>query len=97
MFFGNNEKIFYGSLMIAKDRRAVLGEDDLKHLALFKTLTESFNYANAQFVAGTVGYERKMHDIKNKINKLKKCKKICNYTQRLLLSYSCVNPSVIER
>jgi hypothetical protein len=79
--------------MIAKDRRAVLGEDDLKHLALFRVLSESFNYAKAQYDAGTVGYEAKMHDIKNKINKLRKCKKICKYTQRLLLSYSCVNPS----
>lgn len=93
MFFGENEKIFYGSLMIAKDRRAVLGEDDLKHLALFRVLSESFNYAKAQYDAGIVGYEAKMHDIKNKINKLRKCKKICKYTQRLLLSYSCVNPS----
>lgn len=93
MFFGENEKIFYGSLMIAKDRRAVLGEDDMKHLLLFNTLNESLKYATAQYNAGTLGYEYKMHKIKEKINQLRKCKKICNYKQRLLLSVSCVNPS----
>jgi D-alanyl-D-alanine dipeptidase len=93
MFFTEEDKIFYGSFMAALDRTKILGYEDLSHLLLFESLAKILKYAEAQANAGVEGYDQKVYLIKQKINKLKKCDKICNYKERLLLSYSCVNPT----
>lgn len=78
--------------MVAHDRTKILGYESMSHLLLFESLQEILKYAQAQANAGVSGYDQKVYLIKKKINKLKKCSKICNYKQRLLLSQSCVNP-----
>lgn len=90
MALTEHDKAFYGSMMIAKDRRTILGDQDLCSVILLKTLISSYEYARAQYNAGVEGYYEKAECINDKIKKLKKCEKICNYSQRLLLSYSCV-------
>lgn len=91
-FFTEEDKILYGSFMVAYDRTKILGYDNMSHLLLFESLKEILKYAQAQADAGVEGYDQKVYLIKQKIKQLKKCAKICNYKQRLLLSQSCVNP-----
>lgn len=92
-FLTEEDRIFYGSFQLVNDKTKILGYQDMSSLLLFEALKEILKYAKAQADAEVVGYKHKVYLIEQKINKLKKCKSICNYKQRLLLSHSCVNPS----
>lgn len=86
MLFTNEDKTFYGSFMLTLDREKVLGKQKLDHLFLLRTLSKSYNYAYSQHKMGVPGYYQKVKNLQLKINKLKRCEKICNYQIRLLLS-----------
>lgn len=90
-FLTEGDKVQYGSFMVAFDRTKVLGFECMPHLLLLESLYSIYEYALAQAEEGTTGYAAKATEIKSKIDKLKRCSKICNYKQRLLLSLSCVN------
>lgn len=89
------EKVFYGSLSIAIDKRKILGTSDLSAIIAYNTLWKSYQFALAQFNADTNNSKKfyeKSEAIRLKMLTLQKCNDLCNYKQRLLFSETCVNP-----